>query len=150
MNICAPSVFLFYSGYFVVQFGPKFAFLLGYMLMVMGTFAMTLFGTYGLFVFSWKGPNLIAQGLCAKKNDSSSCLVSHIFMTLSVFQSVQILTWHLQRTKYTVWCFALALCVALAIHKQVQLMQMEYFESLGPNALENFFQGDYSKGNFEK
>lgn len=61
MNSCAPSIFLFSIGYILAS-RP---------LMAIGAGCLFRFGTLGLFVFGWKGMNLIPQ-------------VGHILMTAAV------------------------------------------------------------------
>ncbi|MCL6613622.1 MAG: hypothetical protein K6U03_03200 [Firmicutes bacterium] len=61
MNSCAPSVILFLIGFLL---GSR-------ILMTAAAVMMFRYGTLGLFVFSWSGPNIAAQ-------------IGHILMTLAV------------------------------------------------------------------
>jgi hypothetical protein len=61
MNSCAPSIAVFTAGFLLAR--PT--------LMVAGAVMMFRYGTLGLFLFGWDGPNLVAQA-------------SHGLMTLAV------------------------------------------------------------------
>ncbi|KAJ5069924.1 hypothetical protein M0811_11436 [Anaeramoeba ignava] len=68
-NACAPSIFLWILGVFIEKiFHLRF-------LMHSAIIPLTFFGTQGLFIFPWKGMDIIPQ-------------ISHIFMTLASILTV--------------------------------------------------------------
>jgi len=114
MNSCAPSILLFFIGYILAN--P--------VILGIGAAMMFRYGTLGLFIFSWQGPNLIAQ-------------VGHIFMTLSVIFVV----WRLQKTRE--WKkFLIGVVIGAIILVGYGILQHLYF-SEHPEVLEQLFHGEW-------
>ena len=65
MNSCAPSIFIFSLGYII---GCR-------IVMAVGAGLLLRYGTLGLFVFGWKGMNIVPQ-------------VGHVLMTLALIYFV--------------------------------------------------------------
>jgi hypothetical protein len=117
MNSCAPAVFIFFSGFLFAN--PA--------VMTAGTVWMLRYGTAGLFVFGWSGPNLIAQ-------------VGHILMTLSsvwtVFELIRQKKWK---------GMAIGLLLGIGILLPFMRIQNAWFAD-HPGLMEKLFSGAYPAG----
>jgi hypothetical protein len=114
MNSCAPSIALFASGFLLAR--P--------ILTVAGAVMMLRYGTLGLFVFGWQGPNLFAQG-------------SHVLMTLAVLYVAGDLI-RARRSR----ALALGTALGLAVLLPYMLAQHLYFTA-HPGLLEQLFSGSF-------
>lgn len=115
MNTCSPSIALFTAGYLARRRS----------VMVAGAVMMARYGTGGLFVFGWSGPNLFAQ-------------VGHILMTLAVaFVTVDVIRNRRWRD------LAAGALLGIAILAPLTLLQGWWFEA-HPGLLEQLFSGRYA------
>lgn len=114
MNSCAPSITLFVLGYALAN--P--------VVLTAAAVLMLRYGTAGLFVFSWTGPNLIAQ-------------IGHVLMTLAaayvVYRIVRERRWR---------ALAAGVVTGIVLVALYALAQSAWF-SAHPGALEMLFSGDY-------
>jgi hypothetical protein len=114
MNTCAPGIALFVLGYALAS--P----------IILSTAAVLMlrYGTAGLFVFGWTGPNLIAQ-------------IGHIAMTLAVayvgYRLIRERRWR---------AIAVGVGIGAALLVLLALAQGAWF-SAHPGMLEMLFSGDY-------
>jgi hypothetical protein len=115
MNSCAPSIALFAAGFLLAR--P--------VLMVAGAVMMFRYGTLGLFLFGWQGPNLFAQ-------------VSHVLMTLAVLY----VAWDGVRSR-RFRALGLGLALGLAVLVPYMVAQHLYFEA-HPGLLEQLFAGSFA------
>lgn len=115
MNTCAPSILLFVGGFLAAS--PT--------AMVAASVLMFRYGTLGLFVFNWHGPNLIAQA-------------SHLIMTVAVGY-IGVKSWRVSSRQHLArgGALGLALLVGLGI------AQHDWFAA-HPGLLEQLFSGSYS------
>jgi hypothetical protein len=115
MNTCSPSIALFAAGYLARRRS----------LMVAGALMMARYGTGGLLVFGWSGPNLFAQ-------------VGHILMTLAVaLVAVDVVRNRRWRD------LAVGTALGVAILVPLTLLQGWWFEA-HPGLLEQLFSGAYA------
>ena len=117
MNVCAPSIFILLVGFILRN--P--------VVMTIGTCWMVRYGTAGLFVFGWTGPNLIAQ-------------VGHVLMTLAsawtVFEMVRQKKWR---------GMAVGAALGIATLLPFMMLQNSWFAD-HPGLLEKLFSGVYPTG----
>jgi hypothetical protein len=114
MNSCAPSIALFVAGFLLRR--P--------VLMVAGAVMMFRYGTLGLFLFGWEGPNLVAQA-------------GHVLMTLAVLYVATDVVRH-RRFR----ALGLGLALGLAVLVPYMVAQHLYFQA-HPGLLERLFSGAY-------
>ena len=115
MNSCAPSIAVFAAGFLLAR--PS--------LMVAGAVLMFRYGTLGLFIFGWEGPNLVAQA-------------SHGLMTLAVLYAVADVV---RGRRFAALGRGIGLGLALLVPYMVA--QHLYFAA-HPGLLEQLFSGSFA------
>jgi hypothetical protein len=114
MNTCAPSIALFVAG-FVAR---------SRVTLVASAVLMARYGTAGLFVFGWDGPNLFAQ-------------IGHLLMTAAV---IYVLVKVLRKNSRPVCSLLVGVGVGVAILVPLTLIQTAWFAA-HPGLLEQLFSG---------
>lgn len=114
MNSCAPSILIFFVGFLLRN--PT--------VMIAGTVWMLRYGTAGLFVFGWKGPNLIAQ-------------IGHLFMTVASVYAI------IETVRQKMWS-AILVGSLLGIGTLLPFMAIQNgWFARHPGLLQRLFNGTY-------